>query len=78
MAALGSEGARWKESIISLNSNLTILVGDVLLASAFVSYIGCFNKRFRQGTDGQDFPAVSSRRGQVCTRRRAMSASTTR
>ena len=48
MAALGSEGARWKESIITLNASLTILVGDVLLASAFVSYIGCFNKKYRQ------------------------------
>ena len=48
MAALGSEGARWKESIISLNAAMGILIGDVLLASAFVSYIGCFNKRFRK------------------------------
>jgi dynein heavy chain len=47
MSALGSEGARWKESIITLNDSLTILVGDVMLAAAFVSYIGCFNKRFR-------------------------------
>ena len=48
MSALGSEGARWKESIISLDASLEILVGDVLLASAFVSYIGYFNKRFRK------------------------------
>jgi dynein heavy chain len=47
MAALGSEGARWKQSIITLNENMAILVGDVLLAAAFVSYIGCFNKKFR-------------------------------
>ena len=47
MSALGSEGARWRESILLLKDSLTILVGDVLLASAFVSYIGCFNKRFR-------------------------------
>ena len=48
MAALGSEGARWKESIITLTASLDILTGDVLLAAAFVSYIGCFNKRFRK------------------------------
>jgi len=47
MAALSSEGARWKEGIIALGEALKILVGDVLLAAAFVSYIGCFNKRFR-------------------------------
>lgn len=55
MAALGSEGARWKESIISLKDSLHILVGDVLLASAFVSYIGCFNKRFRAELMGKTF-----------------------
>ena len=47
MSALGSEGARWEQSIVDLHKSLEILVGDVLLASAFVSYIGCFNKKFR-------------------------------
>ena len=55
MSALGSEGARWKESIVSLGESLSILVGDVLLASAFVSYIGCFNKRFRKELMEQTF-----------------------
>jgi dynein heavy chain len=45
--ALSSEGARWKQGIEHLNFTLGLLVGDVLLAAAFVSYIGCFNKRFR-------------------------------
>ena len=45
--ALSSEGARWKQGIEDLNQEMGLLVGDVLLASAFVSYIGCFNKRFR-------------------------------
>jgi len=48
MGALGSEGARWKQGIADLNNTLGLLVGDVLLAAAFVSYIGCFNKRFRK------------------------------
>ena len=47
MSALGSEGTRWEASIVSLNEQLTILPGDVLLAAAFVSYSGCFSKRFR-------------------------------
>jgi len=55
MAALGSEGARWKESIINLNNSAAILIGDVLLAAAFVSYIGCFNKRFRKLLMDQTF-----------------------
>ena len=48
MAALGSEGARWKQSILDLKAQLDILPGDVLLAAAFVSYSGCFSKRFRK------------------------------
>ena len=55
MAALGSEGARWKQGIIDFGIELNILVGDVLLASAFVSYIGCFNKRFRISLMQQTF-----------------------
>jgi len=48
MSALGSEGARWKQSILDLKAQLLILPGDALLAAAFVSYSGCFSKRFRQ------------------------------
>ena len=47
MSALGSEGTRWEAAIVSLNEQLLILPGDVLLAAAFVSYSGCFSKRFR-------------------------------
>eukprot|EP00965_Chrysotila_dentata_P178624 5899268-Pleurochrysis_carterae.AAC.1 len=47
MAALGSEGARWEREIVNLRARLQLLPGDVLLASAFVSYSGCFSKRFR-------------------------------
>jgi dynein heavy chain len=48
MSALGSEGERWKQGIADLEAEMEILVGDVLLGAAFVSYIGCFNKRFRK------------------------------
>ena len=48
MAALGSEGARWEQSIVDLRAQLEILPGDLLLAAAFVSYSGCFSKRFRE------------------------------
>ena len=48
MAALGSEGARWEQSIVELRAKLDILPGDLLLATAFVSYSGCFSKRFRE------------------------------
>ena len=45
--ALGSESERWSTSIVTLTENLKVVVGDVLLASAFVSYVGPFNKAFR-------------------------------
>lgn len=48
VSALGSEKARWANSIVELEESLRLIVGDVLLASAFVSYAGPFNKRFRQ------------------------------
>jgi dynein heavy chain len=46
--ALGSEKVRWAENIEILKGSYELLVGDVLLASAFVSYIGPFTKPFRQ------------------------------
>jgi dynein heavy chain len=42
--ALGAEKDRWAQSIIDLDANLEVIIGDVLLASAFVSYVGPFNK----------------------------------
>lgn len=39
-AALGSEKVRWGESIERLRGERVLLVGDCLLAAAFISYIG--------------------------------------
>ena len=47
VAALKSEKVRWGESIVNLDGELGYYIGDVLMASAFVSYAGPFNKRFR-------------------------------
>lgn len=47
MNALGSESVRWAQSIVDLDASLEVLIGDVLMASAFVSYVGPFNKKFR-------------------------------
>ena len=47
VGALGSEQERWSQSIIDLGEYLKVIIGDVLLASAFVSYVGPFNKQFR-------------------------------
>lgn len=55
IAALGSENERWGQSIVSLDEQLKVIVGDVLLASAFVSYAGPFNKSFRDMMIKEDF-----------------------
>ncbi|PCI27672.1 hypothetical protein COB52_04530 [Candidatus Kaiserbacteria bacterium] len=47
VGALGSESVRWQQAIIDLGGKIDVIVGDVLLASAFVSYVGPFNKQFR-------------------------------
>lgn len=45
--ALASEKDRWSESIDSYGKGLEVLVGDVLISSAFVSYVGPFTKKYR-------------------------------
>ena len=47
-SALGSEKVRWGEGIERLRIERTLLVGDCLLASAFISYIGPFTKSYRE------------------------------
>ena len=47
VSALGSEQDRWAQSIIDKGAALEVIIGDVLLASSFVSYVGPFNKTFR-------------------------------
>ncbi|GMH98843.1 hypothetical protein TrLO_g14194 [Triparma laevis f. longispina] len=45
--ALGSEGSRWTAGIGDLESKKGLVVGDSLLAAAFISYVGPFTKEFR-------------------------------
>jgi hypothetical protein len=45
---LSGENKRWSETIARLEVTEVKLVGDVLLAAAFVSYAGPFNMQFRQ------------------------------
>jgi len=53
--ALGSENERWAGSIETLNTQVKVIVGDVLMASAFVSYAGPFNKKFRDNMIQNEF-----------------------
>jgi dynein heavy chain len=39
VGALGSEQERWSQSIVDLGEYLQVIIGDVLLSSAFVSYV---------------------------------------
>merc|ERR1719421_2865535 len=45
--ALSSENVRWNKGIAQLQETRNRLIGDSLLAAAFISYIGPFTKEFR-------------------------------
>lgn len=47
MGGLASENVRWAESVENFRSQGVTLCGDVLLISAFVSYVGYFTKKYR-------------------------------
>lgn len=44
---LASENVRWAESVQTFQEQGKTLCGDVLLISAFVSYVGYFTKKYR-------------------------------
>ncbi|KAJ3364693.1 hypothetical protein GGF32_001332 [Allomyces javanicus] len=47
VGGLASEKVRWSEAVAKFKEQQKTLAGDVLLASAFISYVGCFSKRYR-------------------------------
>lgn len=47
IGGLASENVRWAESVEVLREQEKTLCGDVLLVSAFVSYVGYFTKKYR-------------------------------
>lgn len=44
---LQSENVRWRDLIYAFQAKLVTLPGDILLISCFVSYVGCFTRRYR-------------------------------
>lgn len=44
---LSGENKRWGENVAKLRNSTQSIIGDVLLASSFVSYIGAFTAQFR-------------------------------
>ncbi|XP_015211854.2 dynein axonemal heavy chain 17 [Lepisosteus oculatus] len=49
VGGLASEKIRWSESVALFKEQEKTLSGDVMLISAFVSYVGYFTKRYRTG-----------------------------
>lgn len=47
VGGLGSENTRWNENIAKFKEDMITVLGDALLASAFVSYIGPFSAGLR-------------------------------
>mgnify|MGYP001109194676 CR=1 FL=1 len=47
LAMLGGEKERWTNKATELGERFTALVGDMLLASAAISYLGPFSAAFR-------------------------------
>jgi len=47
VGGLSSENERWGNEIAALQQKSNLLVGDVMLAAAFVSYVGAFDKALR-------------------------------
>lgn len=48
VGGLASEKIRWGEAVSKFKEQETTLTGDVLLAAAFISYVGSFSKKYRQ------------------------------
>ncbi|TGZ69565.1 hypothetical protein CRM22_003672 [Opisthorchis felineus] len=47
VGGLASEKVRWANQVELFKSQAETLPGDVLLTAAFLSYVGCFTKRYR-------------------------------
>ena len=45
--ALGSSNDRWEQNIKDYDQQLSVIIGDIIIASAFVSYVGPFPKKYR-------------------------------
>ncbi|KAJ8921300.1 hypothetical protein NQ315_013774 [Exocentrus adspersus] len=47
VGGLASENVRWAKAVDSFKENGKMMPGDVLLTTAFISYVGCFTKQYR-------------------------------
>jgi dynein heavy chain len=56
--ALGSSSERWTINIKDYETQLQIIIGDILIAAAFVSYCGPFPEKYRRGIKASFFDFV--------------------
>jgi len=47
VGGLASENVRWADAVSGFKEQANTLPGDVLLTTAFISYVGCFIKQYR-------------------------------
>lgn len=55
ISGLGSERVRWQEDLEELRKKRVRLLGDCLLSSAFLSYLGAFSWEFRRSMLTEDW-----------------------
>lgn len=48
VGGLASENVRWAEAVQTFKQQERTLCGDILLTTAFVSYLGFFTKKYRK------------------------------
>jgi len=65
--ALGSESERWNNAIVQLGIDLDCIIGDVLLASSFVSYVGPFAKKYRETIINDSFMTYFKEKNVPCS-----------
>ena len=58
--ALGSSSERWTINIQEYNAQLEVMIGDILISSAFVSYCGPFPKKYREGIKASFFEFIEA------------------
>lgn len=59
---LSDEKVRWTEQIAQFENETARLVGDVIILSAFLSYVGPFNQEFRDLCQSDWYDEVQRRR----------------
>ena len=63
IAALAGEEVRWTAQSRAFDATIAALAGDCAVASSFVSYLGPFNKEFRELLLERDFKGACAAAG---------------